>query len=183
MFQIIFENLLKSVESKHSLLGTILVCIDLILWIYKCSTNCNQRMINWYSASFTIWVLFVVLNQVMLSVSFQFNPSCNNDIWKIIDSIILSSCPGIVSLSVRMIGNLNIVNWVMSKFYLSHCLCLDRFFLIQTFNNVRSHRNLCSENSIFASSSLRNSFFDIIYFNTLSCVSYFYNKSLCLYFN
>ena len=163
--------MLESIEGEHGLLGAILVSVSLILLVYWSSTHFSQWMINWNNISFTIWILLIVINQVMFSISFQFNPSTINDIWKIICSIIFRSYPGIISLSIWMVGNLNVMNWVMSKFDLSHSFCLQRFLLIQTFNDVGSHRHLSCEYSFFGSCSLRNSFLNVIYLYTLSCVS------------
>lgn len=128
-------------------------------------------MIDRYTISFTVWILLVVFNQMVLSITLQFNPSSIYNIWKVLWSIILRSCPGIVCLPIRMVGNLNVVNRIVSELNLSHSFCLYRLFFIQTFHNVGGHRYLRSENCFFCSRSLRNSFLDVIYLHSVRGVS------------
>jgi hypothetical protein len=138
-------------------------------------------MIYGDAVTFSIWIFFIIFNQMILSVSFKFSPSTIYDIWKIIDCVIFSSCPCIVSLSVRMISNFCIMNWIVSEPEFSHNFSLFRWFLIQSFNYVWSHWHLSCKNGSFSTSRLRNSFLYVINFNSSSSISNFYCKCFSLH--
>jgi len=178
--KIIFIYFLESIKTKHCFLSTILVSINSILLIDWCRAYFYERMIYRDAVTFSIWIFFIVFNQMILSVSFKFRPSTIYDIWKIIDCVIFGSCPCIISLSVRMISNLCIMNWVVSKSESSHNFGLFRWFLIQSFNDVWSHWHLSCENGSFSTSRLRNSFLYIINFNSSCSISHFYYKCFSL---
>lgn len=179
--QIIFVDFFKPIEGKHSLLCTIVIGIDLVFAVNRSRTYFHQWMVNRNTVTFAIWIFFIVLDQMVVSISFKLCPTPIYDVREVIYCVIFCSCPGIISLSIRMICYFYVMDRIVSKSNPPHCFSLERFFLLQSFNDVGGHRHLSCENRFLSSRCFRHSFFYVINLNSCRGIPQLQYKTFCFH--